>query len=221
MSKAFCDEIKSIYTANSNAENAAKMAAYMKGHFRFYGIKSPVRKQLSKEFLRIPFENAEELLEAVDQLWKQEERELHYFAMELLHRHRKLLSLDSMPFLESLVVRHSWWDSVDYLAATNIGLLIKRYPEHQSSIVRPWISSPNLWLNRTAIIHQLKYKDEVDVDLLTEAILPHAASKEFFHAKAIGWALRQYSKFNAPWVRDFIDGHELRPLSVREGRKYL
>ncbi|MCC9847621.1 DNA alkylation repair protein, partial [Streptococcus agalactiae] len=51
----------------------------------------------------------------------------------------------------------------------------------------------------------------------------NTGSQEFFINKAIGWALRDYSKYNKVWVKDFISNHydELSTLSIREGSKYL
>lgn len=46
---------------------------------------------------------------------------------------------------------------------------------------------------------------------------------EFFINKVISWALRDYSKTNPNWVRDFIEAHhtEMVTLSIKEGSKYL
>ena len=60
-----------------------------------------------------------------------------------------------------------------------------------------------------------------DWDLLQRYSLQLADSKEFFIQKAIGWAMRQYSKFAPEVVRSFIQSHELAPLSRREGMKHL
>jgi 3-methyladenine DNA glycosylase AlkD len=76
-------------------------------------------------------------------------------------------------------------------------------------------------LRRSAILFQLKYKQETNEDLLYDYIVKNAESKEFFIQKAIGWALREYSKTNPVSVKAFIEGNELAPLSVREGSKYL
>ena len=45
--------------------------------------------------------------------------------------------------------------------------------------------------------------------------------KEFFIQKAIGWALREYSKTVANWVKDIVWRETLAPLSVREGLKLM
>ena len=79
------------------------------------------------------------------------------------------------------------------------------------------------WLERTAIIHQLGYKERTDEALLFHVCLTHAASTEFFHRKAIGWALRQYAKVSPDAVRIFVADHvdELSGLSKREALKHL
>ena len=79
----------------------------------------------------------------------------------------------------------------------------------------------NMWLNRAAIICQLSYRERTNTDLLEMAIVPHLESKEFFHQKAIGWALRQYGKTNPQWVKDFVASHTLKPLSRREALRLL
>lgn len=217
----FLKLLKSTFEENANEDVAPQMAAYMKDHFPFLGIKSPQRKEILKPFLKEKINSFQELKQIVSELWSWDEREFQYAAMEILYRHRKLLAIDSIPFLSDLVVKKSWWDTVDLLAAKIIGPILLKYPDKMEGIVDPWISSDNLWLNRTAIIFQLKYKEAIRLDLLTRAIEAHAESTEFFHAKAIGWALRQHSKIDPEWVGAFIDSHSLRPLSVREGSKYL
>jgi len=67
----------------------------------------------------------------------------------------------------------------------------------------------------------LFYKKETNTDYLTQAILPHTESKEFFIQKAIGWSLRQYARTNPEWVLAFVENHQLKPLSVREALKHL
>ena len=76
-------------------------------------------------------------------------------------------------------------------------------------------------LVRIAILFQLKYKDKTDAALLVQIVDRNSDSREFFVAKAIGWALREYSKTNKEWVRSFLQSHNLQPLSVREAIRYL
>lgn len=84
-----------------------------------------------------------------------------------------------------------------------------------------WINGDNIWLARTAILFQLKYKEKTDVDLLFFNCEKWLASKEFFIQKAIGWALRQYAKVDSEAVRQFVNSHSLAPLSRREALKHI
>jgi len=56
---------------------------------------------------------------------------------------------------------------------------------------------------------------------LAKAIVNNSNTSEFFVNKAIGWALREYSKTDKNWVRDFIKNNELSQLSIKEGSKYI
>lgn len=81
----------------------------------------------------------------------------------------------------------------------------------------------NIWLRRVAILHQLSFKENVDKLLLETILEDNLSDGEFFINKAIGWALRDYSKVNPEWVRKFIEKNrsEMANLSLREAMKYL
>ena len=67
------------------------------------------------------------------------------------------------------------------------------------------------------MICQLGFRGETRTEWLDEALSAHVHSTEFFHRKAIGWALRDYSKTNQRWVHQWVDAHpELSGLSRRE-----
>jgi 3-methyladenine DNA glycosylase AlkD len=86
-----------------------------------------------------------------------------------------------------------------------------------------WIESDNIWLARTAILHQLGYKSQTNADRLFDYCLRRASDKEFFLRKSIGWALREYSKTDETAVRRFVDANAsaLSPLSRKEALKWL
>jgi 3-methyladenine DNA glycosylase AlkD len=101
--------------------------------------------------------------------------------------------------------------------------VVVKNPDCLWSKIEPFISSNNFWLNRTAIIVQLRCKHQTDTTFLETAILPHIHSKEFFIRKAIGWSLRQYARTNPKWVIDFVNQNDkqLSGLSKREALKHL
>ena len=91
------------------------------------------------------------------------------------------------------------------------------------NLLSEWSLDQDFWMRRLAIEHQLGFKEKTNTDILSLFILRNTGSQEFFINKAIGWALRGYSKYNKVWVKDFISNHydELSTLSIREGSKYL
>ena len=209
-----------VFYASKNEQKALEMSAYMKNKFPFIGIQKPVRAALSKDFFKEAKKRNVLDWQFVDQCYKLPEREFHYLAIDYIQSLSNLLVMDDIMRLEKLITTNSWWDSVDSLDEI-VGNLCLKYPELKESVVSKWIESSNLWLKRVAINFQLKYKEKTDVDFLSRAILYNSDSKEFFVNKAIGWALREYSKTNREWVSQFLKNNSLTPLSVREASKYL
>ncbi|MCG7408634.1 DNA alkylation repair protein [Paenibacillus sp. ACRRX] len=209
--------------ANADPEKAAAMSKYMRGQFPFFGIPQPKRKELFRSHIRTYGKpaSADVLLAAVEVLWAYEERELAYVAMELLEGGLKLLELSHIHRIERCILTKSWWDTVDGLASHTVGGVMSRYSDDCRHYAGRWIGSDQMWLNRTALLFQLKYKGKTDRELLAAAIAAHVESKEFFIQKAIGWALREYAKTDPGWVAHYVEQHELMPLSRREAVKGL
>jgi 3-methyladenine DNA glycosylase AlkD len=106
------------------------------------------------------------------------------------------------------------------LGSTAVSPLCWRYDARE--IVLAWSESPNLWLNRAAIQHQRGWKSETEVEFVLSLCAAHAARREFFVAKAIGWALRDLSRLDPRAVRRFLVAHpELSLVAVREARRGL
>jgi 3-methyladenine DNA glycosylase AlkD len=193
----------------------------MKDKFPFLGIQKPLRAELQKEFFRQVKKQKQVDWDFVFRLWDLPEREFQCLAVDYLLVLKDSLQESDMDRIGLLIVNKSWWDSLDGLAANIIGALCARYPELVSSHILSWAENDNIWLVRVAILFQLKYKGNTDTELLKLIINKNSNSKEFFISKAIGWALREYSKTNQEWVKSFLAGNALQPLSVREASKYL
>ena len=197
------------------------MAAYMKDLFPYLGIAKPVRAKLQSSFIKESRLLKTIEWDLIDRLWALPEREFQYLAIDYLLALKQHLGFEDVDKIKSLVASKSWWDTVDMLASHAVGSLCLRHPSLISSHILEWARSDNIWLARTAILFQLKYKEKTDVQVLAQIIKQNLNSREFFINKAIGWALREYSKSDPEWVRAFISGHQLQPLSVREASKYL
>jgi len=214
--------LEKSFAASANMAEAVKMKKYMKDRFEFYGVKSPERKELytlqKQNFGLIP---SDQRTEIIKWCWNSPQREWQYFAMEFLNKQARKADRDCIDLYEFLIVNKSWWDTVDFIAANLVGTYFKKYPDQIPEITKKWMNSQNMWLQRTCVLYQLKYRDNTNTDLLESFIEPLANSKEFFIRKAIGWALREYSKTNPAYVVEFVENNQLSGLSQREALKWL
>ena len=123
--------------------------------------------------------------------------------------------------LEFIITNKSWWDTVDFIASHLVGNYFKKYPDKIEEYINKWMLSKNIWLQRTALLFQLKYKVALNPVLLENIIKQFLYSKEFFINKAIGWILREYSKTNPQWVINFVKKYPLHNLSKREALRLI
>ncbi len=210
------------FKRNRDAGNAAAMEAYMKGIAPFFGIKATERRALLKEHLALMGPPPSDELPAICRsAFACSERELHHAAVDLLAKHAKKLTPDDLPWIEELITTKSWWDTVDALAVHVVGVILKRHPQAIAKWNKRWITSQDLWLNRTAILFQLKWKHDIDRALLFANIERHAAHPDFFIRKAIGWVLRELSATDPDAVRALVRSRKLSPLSAREALRKL
>ncbi|MGO4962161.1 DNA alkylation repair protein [Jeotgalibaca porci] len=211
------EELKSL----QDSERAVSMAAYMRNQFPFLGIAATPRKLVAKSYFRIARQEHIIDFDFVEKCFQQQEREYQQLAVDYLLSIQNLLTPEDLNRIKKYIVTKSWWDTVDGLDGV-VGSMTLRYPELKKVMVE-WSQTDNIWLRRVAIDHQLLFKNKTDTLLLAEIITNNFGTKEFFINKAIGWSLRDYSKTNPQWVKDFIQKHssQMAPLSIREGSKYL
>ena len=214
------EELVKELKAVANPDDAVAMKAYMKNKFEFLGVKTPARRKLAKAFFK---QQTDSVIDwnFINEAWKNPYRELQYTALDYLEIRKNLLTPSDLPHLKKLAQTKSWWDTVDFLDRL-VGSIIARFPETKATILS-WSCDEDIWLRRLAIDHQLLRKEETDTELLEKILVNNLGQAEFFINKAIGWALRDYSKTNPDWVRDFIERYraEMAALSIREGSKYL
>lgn len=214
----FVAQVQAQLQALGDPAKAAAMAAYMRGRFAFLGIPTPQRRLKTQALIRA---FTGDPVAAASALWALPEREYQYVAVDLLRRRPRQLAGKHLPALEDMVLAKSWWDTVDGLAVT-IGGVVLSEPA-LAGRMDELIDSPEMWLRRVALLHQLEYKERTDEQRLFRYCLLCAHEPEFFIRKAIGWALRQYARTNPAAVRQFltINRAQLSGLSWREAAKHL
>ena len=211
------------YRAAADPGRAEGNRAYMRDQFPFLGIPTPKRRALSREILAgLPALTVNDLERTARACWELSEREYQYFAVDLLVRYAKRLEPEFLTTVHHLITTRSWWDTVDALASNVVGPIVAAHPEAVATM-EDWLVDENMWLARTAILHQLGYKERTDTARLFRYCLVRADHRDFFIRKAIGWALRQYAWTDPAAVREFVSAHaaELSPLSIREATKNL
>ena len=151
------DALQKAYEENADPDNAYHMHKYMKALFPYYGIKTPERRKLSKNIMRewgLP--DKKDYPKIVKDLWHRDKREYQYFAMELAEKYISQSDWKDLVLYEFMITKKSWWDSVDFISTKLVGELLKKYPPQQKIKSQQWIKSGNIWLQRTAILFQLK-----------------------------------------------------------------
>ena len=209
------------FEENRNELLAESMSKYMQDKFRFLGVRGTTRTEIYKKYF--PDTRKTKIIDwdFVESCWNKEEREFQYVVVYYLKAMQKFLKREDISRLKYLIVTKSWWDTVDLLAKV-IGSLVIRI-EGYDQIMLEWSKDSNIWLKRVAILYQLSLKEKVDKQILERILVGNLGDSEFFINKAIGWALRDYSKYNPEWVREFIKKNKdnMANLSIREARKYI
>lgn len=211
----------------ADPERATAMQAYMKSTMPFHGVGSPEMRRVCKElFATVALDSAATWEAAVLELWRGAKyREELYAAVELTgdRRARGWQTMAALPMYEEMIVGGAWWDVVDAIAPNRLGQILRNDRGAMQQAMLAWSIDGNLWKRRSAILCQLKFKGETDLDLLYACIEPSLSSREFFLRKAIGWALRQYAWTNPGEVARYVRSRDaaLSSLSKREALKNI
>jgi len=224
MPEQLATQIQHTLAALADPARAADMRAYLRNQFPFLGIPTPARRAALKPLLKVDFDH-KRLLTAADQLWRLPEREYRYAAIDLLARHVGRLDLSAVAPLLALAQREPWWETVDGLAGI-VGDVVhagRRSDPDAQVTMDAALGHDCLWVRRIAMIHQLGWRLETDTIRLFAYAETLAPEGDFFIRKAIGWALRDYARWQSQAVRDFVAalGGRLSPLTAREALRRI
>ena len=216
------NQLRIKFEKAADPDVAEGAAAYMRNQFEFFGIKTPLRRELGKDLVLATKElSEEEVVSLCKELWAQPEREFQYISCDILAKNAKRLSPSYVKRdAKWFITNKSWWDTVDSVRKS-VEKIVAANPELEATMFE-WINSKNMWLVRSALIHQLTLGTKTNSERLFELCEIKAEEKEFFIAKGLGWALRSYSYVDPKAVKKFIKDHpELTPLAKREGLKAI
>ena len=220
-------DLRRALTELADPTRAAGAQAYMKSAMPYHGVPAPLlRKACRRVFAAASFGSAAAWRRAVLAIWSGARyREERYAAIELAgdRRFQAFANLQALPLYEEMIVTGAWWDYVDAIATHRLGDLLRRYPKEMRREMLRWSADKDLWKRRSAILCQVTFKRETDLELLYGCLEPSLGSSEFFLRKAIGWALRQYAWTDPAEVKRYVRHHwlELSALSRREALRNL
>lgn len=224
---SFVAEIDVTLRQHADAQIAFDMRAYLLNQFEFLGIRAPVRRQAVKAITtNTVWTSPQEVMKVAQLLWEKPEREFRYTAIDFLKRHAKWFDVSHLPELLHLLQREPWWETVDGLASV-IGLIMRRQVQtgvlDAQHICDDWIEHSDFWVRRCAMLHQLGWRLDTDTNRLFRYSEQLALEDEFFIRKAIGWALRDYARWNPTAVQNYIEQKQgiFSGLTVREATKHL
>lgn len=225
---ALIQDIRAGFAAQANPEVAGPQQAYTKSKLPYYGLKTPavraVLKPLLKEHTLRSFDEWEL---AIRTLWDTvTHREEWYAALGIAEygRYRDYRSsLKAVPLFEHMIRTGAWWDVCDGIALSLVGGVLLAHREEASAIMRTWSTDEHQWIRRCSILSQNKHRENTDPVLLRDCILPSIDDTDFFSRKAIGWALRDYSRIDPAWVIAFVNefDNRLSGLSKREALRHI
>ncbi|MFF9494798.1 DNA alkylation repair protein [Streptomyces flaveolus] len=179
-----------VYAAAAEPGRAGAMRAYMRDVAPFPGLTTPVRRGLSRRVLGglpRPGEADRTALPAVARA------RAALRPVDLLRRHVTYGSSGFLPVVRHLVTTAPRWDTVDLLAAHAVGRLVAA-DRGLTAGTDARIADDGLWLVRTALLRQPRYRERTDTDRLFGYRLRRSGHPDFFVRKAIGWCLREYAK---------------------------
>jgi 3-methyladenine DNA glycosylase AlkD len=218
----YVKSLRAFLEKHADPKVAAPMKRYMRDQFEYLGLKGPALGELLKGFYaQNGLPDTSDLDSIVCDLWSLPQREFQYVATGLISKFENKLPESFIETLEYLLITKSWWDTVDSISSGVLGIHFKRFPRVKKKYLAKWRKSDNFWLRRATILFQLNYKQDIDFELLCEIVRENLGSQEFFINKAIGWALRQYTRVDPQAVRKFVAETPLHPLSAREALKWL
>jgi 3-methyladenine DNA glycosylase AlkD len=216
--------VQTALAEQADPEKAAGMQAYMKTDMPFYGVQKPGRVPIARVLVKsYPPTSRDDYERLVLALWRLPHREEKYIAQAVAVSHHRFIVPASLPLYRRFVVEGAWWDFVDEASTHMIRELVLEDPAEVWPTIDSWISDDNMWLRRSSIICQVGAKERTHAKRLFSFCEQRAFEKEFFIRKAIGWALREYSKTNGEAVAHFVTKHReiLSGLSYREATKHI
>ena len=170
----------------------------MKSAMPYHGVTAPRLKQALRPILATyaPADRAA-WEDTVRELWDGATHREERYAATALARHRAARAWQDPAVLDlyrHLVVTGAWWDHVDEVAAHLVGGVLAGHRPEVTPVMRAWARDDDLWVRRTAVLSQLRHQAGDRHRPAARRRRGQLDDRSFWLRKAIGWALREYSR---------------------------
>lgn len=222
--KEYTKRVKAFLERHGNEDTAVAMSRVTKYELKFLGIRTIELKELYKTiFLNFPLPKIDDTKNIVREFFAMEEREFLYFATRLFAKRKKLWVKTDIVFIESLILAQPAWDTTEDIASELVAVYAEKFPRVAREFLTSWSEGKNPWLKSAAIMFQRQYKERTDVNLLERFILAGLGTENETLNRAIGAALRDYSKVDHKWVLNFViqNSSKLDKKSKQEAIKWI
>lgn len=222
--KEYTQKIHSYLGRHKDTEAAKSMSKATKWEKKFLGIKSTDLKNIFKAvFAAYPLPKNEDTKSIIRELFSLEEREYLYFGIELFAKRRKLWNKTDIVFVESLILTQPGWDTTEYIATELVSHFYEMFPKVTLEFLESWSASKSPWLKASAIMFQRKMKDKTDKEILGRFISENLGTNDEIVNRAIGSALRDYSKSNHEWVLENVvkNSEKMNKKTKQEAIKWI
>ncbi|ROO90198.1 3-methyladenine DNA glycosylase AlkD [Actinocorallia herbida] len=195
--------ISAELAALGTPERAVQEKRYLKSSLDHFGATLPATRRVAVR--ESEGMSRARLLDLVAELWDTSVHELHMAAVEALAHRAEALDRRDLPLAERLIRESAGWALVDPLAIQVVGPILG---DDLAPLDR-WITDPDLWIRRTALLAHIPRARAGTADLPRIAAYAEAAlpEKEFFIRKSLGWLLRELTRTEPGWVADWVAAH--------------
>ncbi len=220
--------VRGSLAARANPDRAAGQRVYMRSRLPYHGLTLPdVRRTMAALCRQYVLPDADDWQRAIRDLWDGVTHREQWYAALALARFRAYSDwareMAALPLWEHLIRTGAWWDVCDEIAEHLVGPMLAAHPAEMTPALRGWSTDADLWIRRVAILAQNRRRSGTDVALLADCLAGSLDDRDFFSRKAIGWALREYSKTDPAWVTAYVAEHakRLSGLSTREALRLI
>jgi len=222
---SLANRIVDDFASHGSPARAAAEKAYLKSQLDHLGVGVPKVRAIVRAAVKArPELGRDELVAAVQVLWRHRLHEARLAAVELLCDHVELLGAADLALVETMIRGANTWAFVDPLATVVAGGLVEQFPALTRSLDR-WSRDDDFWIRRAAMLALLVPMRRGAGDFARFARYADAMldEKEFFIRKAIGWVLREVARKRPALVFDWLAPRAPRAsgVTMREAVKYL